>query len=275
MSFTLHQENHLLWLSAPILQGVCHGFSTRQGGVSQSPLDTLNLGMDRGDAPEALLENYSRFCGALNLDPERTVLSKQVHETNVRLCTETDAGKGLLRPRDYQADALISNTPGLALTVFSADCGLVLLYDPIHEAVGALHAGWRGCAGGIVQNTVQAMGTAFDSRPEDLLAAIGPCIGKCCFETDSDVPSAMRRALGQDAEPFLDAKEGDKWQVDLGGLNRLWLLRSGLREEHIQDSGLCTACHPELFWSHRKMGEARGLQVGMIAAGPASQEAQA
>lgn len=275
MSFTFHQENDLLWLSAPVLCGVRHGFSTRQGGVSQAPLDTLNLGMDRGDTPEALRENYRRFCGALNLAPERTVLSKQVHETSVRLCTEADAGKGLLRPRDYQADALISNTPGLALTVFSADCGLVLLYDPIHEAVGALHAGWRGCAGGIVQNTVQAMNTAFGSRPEDLLAAIGPCIGKCCFETDSDVPDAMRRALGTDAAPFLEAKEGNKWQVDLGGLNRLWLLHSGLREEHLQDSGLCTACHPELFWSHRKMGEARGLQVGMIAAGPAVQEAQA
>lgn len=265
MSFTFHQEDDLLWLSSPLLHSVRHGFSTRQGGISQAPLDTLNLGMDRGDSPETLQENYRRFCGALGLSPERTVLSRQVHKTDVRLCTEEDAGKGLLRPRDYQVDALISNTPGLALTVFSADCGLVLLYDPVHEAVGALHAGWRGCAGGIVQKTVEAMGDAFGTRPGDLLAAIGPCIGKCCFETSDDVPDAMRAALGKDAEPFLEAN-GSKWQVDLGGLNRLWLLRSGLLEEHIEDSGLCTACHPELFWSHRKMGEARGLQVGMITA---------
>lgn len=270
MSFASHRQDDLLWLSAPLLDGVRHGFSTRQGGVSQAPLDTLNLGLDRGDPPAALLENYRRFCGVLGLSPENTVLSRQVHETTVRLCTETDAGKGLRYSRDYRADALISNTPGLALTVFSADCGLVLLYDPRHEAVGALHAGWHGCAGGIVQKTVEAMSAAFGSKPGELLAAIGPCIGKCCFETDPDVPTAMRAALGVDAEPCLEQR-GKKWQVDLGGLNRLWLLQSGVQAEHIQESELCTACHPELFWSHRKMGETRGLQAAMIAAG---QEAQ-
>ena len=191
------------------------------------------------------------------------VLSKQVHETTVRVCTSADAGKGLFLPRGYTADALVTGEIDLPLVVFSADCGVILLYDPMQHAVGAIHAGWRGCAGGIVEKTVRTMTDAFGTRPCDVLAAIGPCIGPCCFETDGDVPAAMRTALGADAEPYLEAR-GPKYHVDLAGLNRLWLLRAGLAQERIAVSGLCTACRPDLFWSHRKMGDARGVQVAMI-----------
>ena len=141
MSFLTHEQNGLVWLTSSLLDGVCHGFSTRQGGVSQPPFDTLNLAPGRDDDPAAVRENYRRFCGTLGVDPARTVLSKQVHEATVRLCTEADAGKGLLSPRDYAADALITRDANLPLVVFSADCGILLLYDPIHRAVGAIHAG--------------------------------------------------------------------------------------------------------------------------------------
>ena len=108
------------------------------------------------------------------------------------------------------------------------------------------------------------MTQSYGTDPADLLAALGPCIGKCCFETDADVPDAMRAALGPDAEACLSYRV-PKWHVDLSGLNRLWLLRAGLRPENIEGSGLCTACRPDLFWSHRKMGENRGVQAAMIA----------
>ena len=98
----------------------------------------------------------------------------------------------------------------------------------------------------------------------DLLAALGPCIGRCCFETDGDVPAAMRDALGADAEPHME-RRGAKFHVDLAGLNRQWLLRAGLAPEHIEVSGICTACRPDLFWSHRKMGDQRGVQAAVIA----------
>lgn len=263
MSFLTHEENGLVWLTSPLLSGVRHGFSTRQGGVSQPPFDTMNLAPGRGDDPSAVQENYRRFCGALGIDPVRTVLSKQVHEATVRLCTAGDAGKGLLSPRDYTADALITRAAELPLVVFSADCGIILLYDPVEHAIGAVHAGWRGCAAGILEKTVQAMTTSFGSRPENLVAAIGPCIQQCCFETDDDVPAAMTAALGTDAAPYL-ARQGAKWHVDLSGLNRQWLLRAGLSPAHIDRCPLCTACRPDLFWSHRKMGQARGAQVAMI-----------
>lgn len=110
------------------------------------------------------------------------------------------------------------------------------------------------------------MGRLYGSKPERLRAALGPCIGQCCFESDGDVPAAMREALGKDAEAYLE-KRGPKWHVDLEGLNRQWLLRAGVLPEHMEASGLCTLCRPDLFWSHRKLGEARGVQGAAIAAG--------
>lgn len=267
MPFETHEQNGLVWFTASNLGGVRHGFSTRLGGVSPAPWDSLNLRPGMGDGRDAMLENYRRFCAAIRVDMDRTVLSRQVHETNVRACTEADAGKGLFRERDYDsADALVTDVPGLTLFVFSADCGTVLLHDPDTGAVGAAHAGWRGCAGGIVEKTAREMVRRYGSRPERLQAALGPCIGQCCFESDGDVPAAMREALGKDAEAYLE-KRGPKWHVDLEGLNRQWLLRAGLRQEHIEASGLCTACRRDLFWSHRKLGEARGVQCGAIMAG--------
>ena len=264
MTFVNHEQNDLVWLTSPLLDGVRHGFSTRRGGVSPAPWDTLNLGPGRGDAPENVRENYRRFFGCTGAVPERAVLSLQVHRDDVRLCTAADAGKGLVRERDYEADALITAERDLPLVVFSADCGILLLHDPEAGCVGAVHAGWRGCAAGIVEKTVREMVRLLGARPERIRAAVGPCIGKCCFETDSDVPEAMQAsALGAEAEPYWE-RRGAKYHVDLAGLNRQWLLHAGVAPEHIDVCGLCTACRPDLFWSHRKMGNARGAQVAMI-----------
>ena len=262
MPFVTHEKNDLVYFTSSLLEGVPHGFSTRRGGVSPAPWDSLNLGLGRGDGMDAVVENSRRFCAAIGADAENIVLSAQVHETTVRAVGRGDAGKGLFRERDYTADALITCEKGLSLEVFSADCGNILLWDSATGAVGAIHAGWRGCAGGIVAKAVAEMERLYGVDSGDLRAAIGPCIGVCCFETDSDVPSAMLDALG-DAAAYL-TRRGEKWLVDLAGLNELWLLCAGLLPQHIDRSGLCTACHPELFWSHRKMGSRRGLQAAVI-----------
>ena len=262
MPLVTHEKDGLVYFTSEQIY-VPHGFSTRKGGVSKPPYDSLDLGPNRGDDPAAVLENSRRFCASLGAEVERTVLSAQVHETTVRVVTGSDAGKGLFRERDYTADALITNERGLSLEVFSADCGNLLLWDSKSGAVGAIHAGWRGCSAGIIENTICKMIELYRSSPADIYAAIGPCIGQCCFETDADVPNAMVEALGHEAEAFF-RKKGHKWHVDLAGLNRLWLLRSGLKASNIDVSGICTGCHPELYWSHRKMGEARGVQAAMI-----------
>ena len=154
MSFLTHTSENVLWMSSSLLDGsdVRHGFSTRIGGVSPAPWDSLNLGVGRGDDMDRVRENYRRFCAALGVDEHRAVLSKQVHEDNVRHVTAEDCGKGLFRDRDYTSvDAMVTDTPGIPLVVFSADCGIILLHDPVRRAVGAAHAGWRGTAAGIVE----------------------------------------------------------------------------------------------------------------------------
>ena len=250
MSFEIHQQNELLWLSSPLLDGcsgIRHGFSTRKGGVSLPPRDSLNLRTGCGDAPDALRENYRRFCAAVGTDVERTVLSRQVHETTVRVCTA--------------ADALVTNEPDLPLLVFSADCGIILLYDPSSRSIGAVHAGWRGCAAGIVEKTVQTMVREYGARPETVLAAVGPCIGRCCFETDGDVPEAMVEVYGPEAEVFIE-KRGEKYYLDLKAINALALRRAGV--EHIDISDVCTYCQCDRFWSHRASHGKRGSQGALI-----------
>ena len=265
MSFLTHKSADLLWLSSSLLEGqpVRHGFSTRQGGVSPAPWDSLNLGISRGDREENVRENYRRFCAALGVKPESTVFTQQTHSENIRLVTEEDAGKGLLLPRDYtDVDALITDRPGLSLVVFSADCGTILLFDPVRRAIGAVHAGWRGTAMGLAAKTVLRMHDAFGTEPKDLLCALGPSIGPCCFETDDDVPDAMRSALGKETEPYM-LRRGEKWHVDLKGINAHWL--KGLGVTNIDICPHCTACRRDLYWSHRKVGSARGAQIALLA----------
>lgn len=151
MAFHDHTENGITVLQSDLLCGsIRHGFSTRTGGVSPAPWDSLNLGVGRGDDPANVQENFRRLCGVLGLSHQRAVLSKQVHEDNIRLVTESDCGKGLFRQRDYASvDAMICREKHIPLVVFSADCGTILLYDPVQEAIGAVHAGWRGVASGL------------------------------------------------------------------------------------------------------------------------------
>ena len=267
MSFQTQVTHDVTILVSSILDetpGIVHGFSTRLGGVSQPPFDSLNLGVGRGDDRAAVEENYRRFCAAVGSDVERVVLSKQVHSDEVLAVTEADAGKGLWRERDYETDALVTNGPGLALTVFSADCGTILLYDPAARCIGAVHAGWRGVSNGILGKTVAELVKRFGAKPANLRAALGPAINACCFETDDDVPQAMLSAFGPRAEDFME-RRGEKWHVDLKGLNRLWLLDAGVPQDQIDVCPLCTACRQDLYWSHRKMGQARGAQVAQIA----------
>lgn len=263
MSFQTLNKNELVYLTSDIITGVRHGFSTRKGGVSPAPWDSLNLDDRRGDVHANVQENFRRLCDALEMDVQRAVLSKQVHRDDVRVVTEADAGKGLWIPQDYDsADALITNVPDLPLFVFSADCGVILLHDPVHHAIGAVHAGWRGTVMGIVKKAVEAMADTYGTDPRDVQAAIGPSIGQCCFETDDDVPTALRQTLGSAAEPFM-TWNGRKWHIDLKSVNRHWLHSAGVT--HIDLCDHCTYCLPELYWSHRRTGLARGEQAAVIA----------
>ena len=259
MSLTTHKNGTLEYLSAEGIQ-VPHGFTTRLGGVSTGYLSSLNIGMHRGDPPENVAKNYEILGSALGFDPKKVVLAHQVHENTVRVVTDSDC-HGLDHHAYPACDGLVTNTPGLALVVFTADCTPILLSDPVTGAVSAVHAGWRGTALDICGKAVETMVSAFGCEPGNIRAAIGPNIGFCCFETMEDVPNAMVETFGDAAKKWI-RPQGDKFYVNLKELNRHALLRAGVREIEVSES--CTVCESNRFWSHRVTKGQRGSQGAVI-----------
>lgn len=243
--------------------GVPHGFTTRPGGVSTGGLASLNLGTRRGDEPERVQENYRRLTAALGLDWQGVVFSPQVHGTTVRVVERMPAPRVRLAPEETAADACVTDVPGVTPVIFTADCTPILLYDPRHRAAAAVHAGWRGTAAGTLPAAIQTMRRAYGTRPEDLIAAIGPAICSHCFECGMEVAQAMRDRFGPEAEPYLHCQDG-KCHPNLKALNRLHLLRAGVPGGQIDLSDQCTRETPELYWSHRRDGDARGSQAALI-----------
>lgn len=260
MSFTPVVQGDLTYFTAPNITAT-HCFTSRLGGVSKGHLASMNIGGHRGDEPALVEENYRILGNALGFSPAQLVLTRQTHSDIVRAVTAEDAGKGLNHDAYPECDALVTNTPGVALVVFTADCTPVLLHDPVTGAVGAVHAGWRGTAAGIVAKTVDAMVSCYGCDPKNIRAAIGPNISQCCFETDADVPTAMMDALGDAAMPYIQQR-ADKYYVNLKEMNALWLRKTGVCD--ISISSLCTACRQDLFWSHRHTGNLRGSQGAVI-----------
>lgn len=241
--------------------GAKHGFMTRLGGVSTGIYASLNLRIHCDDSPDCLCENYRRVFAALDM-PDGAVFSRQVHGKTVRAVTAADL-HALFTPVPYEADGLITDVPGLPLIIFTADCVPILLHDGVRGAAGAVHAGWRGTVLDIAGEAVRRMGAEYGCRPADVHAAIGPCIGPCCFETGPEVPAALREALGASAEGLI-VPRGEKFLVDLKGANRLFLERAGVPSENIDVSDVCTMCHPETYWSHRYTQGQRGVQGSLI-----------
>lgn len=267
MAFESRRYHDLVYHASTVLDsaGTIHGFSTRLGGVSKGRFASLNFRASgpEPDNRELVQENYRRFCAALGADPAGLVLSKQVHEDTVRTVTAEDRGKGFLAPSDYTADALICGVPGISLMVFSADCIILLFHDPVTNSIGACHAGWRGTALDLPAKVVREMERVFGARAENIRAAIGPGIGPCCFETHDDVPDAMRTAFGGGVEVYIRPR-GEKWTVDLKEINAWRLREAGVTAEHIDICPACTACRTDLYWSHRVVGDKRGVQGALI-----------
>ena len=241
--------------------GAPHCFTTRLGGVSTGIFDSLNLNFSRGDDPEKVVENFRIIGQVLGFTPEDVVNARQTHSDIVVRVDERNRGNLAVTGASPECDALITNTPGMALYVSTADCTPILLWDSKTGAVGAAHAGWRGTVSAIGAKTVEAMTRHFGTKPEDIRAAIGPNIGICHFETDADVPEAILEAFGEEARPFIQPK-GDKYYVNLKEVNALVLRRAGVT--HIEISDECTMCHPQRFWSHRVTLGKRGAQGGII-----------
>lgn len=259
----LKEKNHVPYIQFKNLSAtgiVKHGFSTRKGGVSTGIFSSMNLNFKRGDDPDAVMENYRRMAAALNMRVEDMVLSDQTHTTNIRVITEEDRGKGILKPQDYSdVDGMITNVPGIVLVTSYADCVPLYFVDPVRKAIGLSHSGWKGTVGHIGQKTVWKMHEVYGSEPKDIVAAIGPSICQSCYEVSDDVAEAFRANFTADeaADILLDKGNG-KYQLDLWKANWYVLTDAGILPEHLSVTDLCTACHPELLWSHRKTNGQRG-----------------
>lgn len=248
-------------------EGIVHAFSTRQGGVSQPPFATLNLGLSVGDEPAAVEENRRRFFGAFGVDAGRVVRVWQAHGNGVVRVDAELIGRpgfpGCLMDERGKFDALITQLPGLALVVSTADCLPILIHDPVRRAVAAVHAGWRGTAQRIAVQALRALRDAYGTDLSDCRAAIGPGIRGCCFEVDSAVTDAMSAAL-PDWERHARANRPGHWLLDLAAINRAMLASAGVLADRIEDVGLCTSCRNELFFSHRADKGRTGRMMNFI-----------
>ena len=259
--FIENRENELVYMTSSVI-GARHAFTTRFGGVSEGIFSSLNLGSNRGDDPEAVRENYRRVCALMGAPIDEAAVTKQVHGAVVRTVTEKDRHV-CLSEVPYEADGLVTAVRGLPLMCFTADCVPALLCEEEAGVIAAVHCGWRSSVGDILKNAVEAMG-ALGAEREKICCALGPAIGRCCFETDDDVPDAITLWLGGDTAGLFERRADGKTLVDLRGANRRRLLQLGLREEHIDLSEECSFCLHDKYWSHRYTRGQRGSQAAAI-----------
>ena len=253
-TFEKKEKNGVTWLSAtPFekMEGIVQGFSTRLGGVSTEHLSSMNLSFSRGDQEENVRENFRRIADAIGFTPEDLVFSDQTHTTNIRVVTEA---------LDYtDVDGLITDVPGLVLATFYADCVPLYFVDPIRKAVGLSHSGWRGTVHKIGKITVQAMADQYGSRPEDIVAIIGPSICQDCYEVSEDVILEFQKYYREDCQSELYyQKENGKYQLNLWRANEIVMEEAGILPENIHTTQWCTCCNPELLYSHRASKGKRG-----------------
>jgi YfiH family protein len=241
-------------LSSALLAGFPHGFTTRRGGASQARFGSLNFGSGVGDEATCVEANWQALSAATGLGFARV---RQVHGDRVVMARA--AGVIL-----EDADAVISAQEGLAACVSVADCVPILIGDPRSGAVAAIHAGWRGTLAHTAERAVEALAREVGAHPGDLLAAIGPAIGPCCYEVSADLAQIFRDDLGTHV-----AESRGSARVNLWLANEIVLRKAGLAGERIEVLGRCTACEPETFFSHRRDRGRTGRQVGFIAPAPA------
>ena len=264
-----HGEKAVPYFTFPAfdeLPGIIHGFSSRLGGVSEGFLSSMNLSFSRGDEPERVRENFRRIAESIGFSEKDLVFSMQTHTANVRRVGREDCGRGLERPVGYcDVDGLVTNEPGVVLATFYADCVPLFFVDPVHHCIGLSHSGWRGTVGKIGKATVEMMAKEFGSEPGDLLAAVGPSICQECYEVSEEVIGLFRENFAEELWPKLFyRKDNGHYQLNLWEANRLIFQEAGILPQHITVTDICTACNPELLFSHRASGGKRGNQAGFL-----------
>ncbi len=232
------------------LGGIRHGFSTRLGGVSPAPYDSLNLGWSRPDPIENVTKNFEIFCNAAEIAHNDMVIVNYEHGGTVLKVGSTDRGKGFDKPPLPFCDGIITNEKGVVLVTSHADCGAFFLYDPVKRAVGLAHAGWKGTLMRIGARAVELMHKEYGSDPKDILVSTGPCICKDCFEVDLELADRFQDTF-KNFDIYTPGRPG-KAQLDLEMAAAIQILEAGVKEENLTLMCACTYELEEHFFSHRR-----------------------
>lgn len=239
-----------------------HCFTTRKGGVSKGNYESMNIGFSTGDTDENVKRNIEIMAEKLNINVYDIVETNQTHTNVVKYVTEEYKGKAFSESPFKGVDGIYTDKKNLVLMSFHADCTSVFFYDPVKKVIGLAHAGWRGTLLNIVGNMVKAFVNDFNSDPKDIITAIGPSLGPCCFEVDKDVADLFL-SESDEFRNFMEVK-GLKYHFNLWEINKYLLKKEGIKEENIEMSNLCTKCNNDLFFSHRGQGVKRGLLAGLL-----------
>lgn len=241
--------------------GIIHFVSTRTGGVSPPPFDSLNLGFGTKDQPSRVLKNRQILAEAVGVPLANFTLGKQVHGDNIAVVTSELRGRG---SHDYEnaldaTDGLVTDVPGTCLMVLLADCVPLLFYDPVHKAIGAVHAGWKGTVRQIGRRAVDTMAEHYGSRPGDIVVGIGPSIGPCCYEVGPEVIAQAEESFGETVGLVDGNGHLNLWEANLRQL-----LEAGIPEANIEVAGICTRCNADRFFSERKQPGTGRFGVGIM-----------
>jgi YfiH family protein len=260
--FRFSQRGAIEYLEAEAISAldiVTHAFCTRLGGISEGPFFSLNASFSVADREINVRRNLSLITDSFSIPAGRLVLMGQVHGGRVAIL-DGDSPPPESIP---ECDGLITNRPGVALGVRTADCVPLLFVDPVRRVIGVAHAGWRGTALRIASRMVDLFEQRFASRVENILIAVGPAIGVCCYQVDAPVCAAFSSMPG--AERFFHpCRESGRWMLDLALANRIELTERGVPEGNIFSAGHCTACRREIFFSYRASLGNTGTQINLL-----------
>ena len=271
----LNRNNGVEYLTYSRLENIPfikHAFSTKEGGVSEGIFSTMNLSFTRGDDIDKVKENYRRFFDAVGFALNNMVMSDQIHETDIMKIDEkkineiNEESKGIEDRVCKNIDGLITNLPNVPLVTFYADCVPLYFVDTVNKAIGLSHSGWRGTVKGMGIKTVEAMVREYGSNPENIVAVVGPSICQDCYEVSKEVVDEFHKEYDDkfDVSSIYYEKENGKMQLNLWEANRQILLLAGLKSENIVISNVCTSCHSDLLFSHRKTNGKRGNLIAVM-----------
>ncbi len=266
-NLNINKNGNVVYITFPKLEKtgiVRHLFSTRLGGVSSGRYESMNLSFLNGDQRENVLKNYQNLCNCVGIDIHNLVLSRQTHTDNIKTVTSNDCGTGIFKESFSDIDGLITNQENVALVTQYADCTPLLFCDPIKKVIATSHAGWRGTVKEIGKKTVEKMVSEFFCNPKDIIAGIGPCICQKCYEVDAPVYNEFLKLKYLDFDKIFISKGNDKYMLNLVEANRQILINSGILENNIDLSDICTCCNSDKLHSHRATKGERGNLAAII-----------